>query len=143
MKPKFRQAVAESQPQMSAYRRRALDARLNIQDRRHEIGLVPLAQFATLRQQRPQDLERDLAAGRLFAVEIDGERWILQALAHPAIDRRRLARLCRVLHAVPVGARLRFLASPKGSLSGLTPIDALIAASWADVIRAAQGFIER
>ena len=123
--------------------RPARAAHLGIQDKRHVLGMVTIAQFAAMRQQTTRLVEKDLAAGRLFAMEMDGQHWILAAFANPSIDKRRLARLCRVLQEAPAGARLRFLTTPKGSLSGRTPLEALIAGSWGDVVTAARGYMDR
>ena len=49
----------------------------------------------------------------------------------------------RVLSELPIGSRLQFYGSPKGSLGGLTPLAALMDGKVAAVRRAAQGFAER
>ena len=48
-----------------------------------------------------------------------------------------------LLGDLPIGSRLQFYTQPRGSLSGLTPIQALRAGKVADVRRAAEGFRER
>lgn len=48
-----------------------------------------------------------------------------------------------LLGDLPIGSRLQFYQQPKGSLAGLTPIQALRAGKVAAVKRAAEGFRER
>jgi hypothetical protein len=61
----------------------------------------------------------------------------------PAQFARQLGLVCKVLAELPVGAQWVFLTTPKGSLSGLTPMQALAQGRYADVRTAAQGYAER
>lgn len=58
-------------------------------------------------------------------------------------QRREFASICKVLEALPKGALLVFWTTPKGSLSGDTPLDALTAGRYKAVRQAAEGFRER
>jgi hypothetical protein len=61
----------------------------------------------------------------------------------PVLFARRLGRICQMLGELPEGAQWVFLRTPKGSLSGRTPIEALLAGEYASVKVAAEGYAER
>lgn len=59
------------------------------------------------------------------------------------VDRRKLERVSKALGALPGWEKWRFFTTPKGSLAGLTPLDALKNGKYAEVLTAAAGFAER
>ena len=63
-------------------------------------------------------------------------------------DWRRQAKVLELkvlerLSSLPKGSQMQFLLTPKGSLGGVTPRQALRQGRFADVERSAQGFLER
>ena len=81
----------------------------------------------------------------LGALEAESERLAALRLdaIESAIPSALRAQLRNLLGVLPIGSRLQFYEQPKGSLAGLTPMQALQAGKVADVRRAAQGFLER
>jgi len=61
----------------------------------------------------------------------------------PAQFARQLRLICNVLAGSPVGGQWIFLTTPKGSLGGLTPFQALALGRYAEVRVAARGWVER
>ena len=96
-----------------------------------DAGLSPLA------------LERALRASRMFGCELHGREYIPHFFLDKRYDRRQMASVCKLLGGLPSGSKLQFFSTPKGSLGGQTPLDALADRRFAAVRRAAQGFAER
>lgn len=91
----------------------------------------------------PEALQDALAARRVFAVEMHGQLLVPDFYLDARYDRRQLESICKVLGDLPGGSKLQFFTTPKGSLGGRTPLDALADGDVALVRRAAQGFVER
>ncbi|MGP8476430.1 hypothetical protein [Burkholderia sp. PR2] len=72
-----------------------------------------------------KQLARLTASGSVFSIEIDGTGYYPALLVDPAHDRRRLAKLCRVLYPAPPLSRLNFLMSRWAPLGDSTPLEAL------------------
>ena len=90
-----------------------------------------------------QALDKALLAKRLFAVELHGREYIPGFFLDRRYDRRQMASVCMLLGDLPAGSKLQFFMTPKGSLAGQTPLDALADRKFAAVRRTAQGFAER
>lgn len=123
----------------SAYRARAVGRTARVQAAKRLAALG-----STLPEM--EDIPRRRApVKRLSALDAESER--LAALQLDAIElaipRTLRAQLRKLLGGLPIGSRLQFYQTPKGSLAGLTPIQALQAGKVADVKRAAEGFRER
>lgn len=84
-----------------------------------------------------------LADGSVFSMAVDDVMYYPALLADPALDRKRLQAICRILVPAPAGSRLHFLSSTRGSLGGRSPLELLVddddfktlkrlAAAWAD-----------
>lgn len=58
-------------------------------------------------------------------------------------NRRQLESVCKVLGNLPGRSKFQFFTTPKGSLGGRTPLEALAGGDVALVRRAALGFAER
>lgn len=56
---------------------------------------------------------------------------------------RRVLKVRALLSSLPRGSQDQFLLLPKGSLAGLTPVQALRRGLVASVITAARGYLER
>lgn len=91
-----------------------------------------------------QDLNAAIQAGRLFTVEIDGVQYFPAFYAAPGLDRVQLERILQALQGLSGWIKWVFLTTPKGSLSDLTPLEALKKPGmFEDVLSAADGFAER
>jgi hypothetical protein len=90
-----------------------------------------------------QELGAALQAQRIFAVEMDGQLFVPDFFLDNRNDPRQLESICRVLGGLPGGSKLQFFTTPKGSLGGRTPLDALRNGELALVHCAAEGFVER
>ncbi|BFG77770.1 hypothetical protein PTKU46_58030 [Paraburkholderia terrae] len=83
-----------------------------------------------------------LEDGSVFTVEVDEASYIPALLADPAVNRKRLQAICRIIVPAEPMSRLGFLSSPRGSLGGRRPVEMLgsevdfkllqrMAAAWA------------
>lgn len=89
------------------------------------------------------NLEKALRANRIFSIEFSGKSYFPAFFLDTRYERRHLYLICRVLGGLPGGSKLQFFATPKGSLSGRWPLDALADRNVAAVRCTAQGFVER
>ncbi len=63
--------------------------------------------------------------------------------ASKAVRRRIVGQVRDILAGISQGGRLQFLHTPKGSLGGSTPMQAILAVRAKAVVTAATGFVER
>lgn len=82
-------------------------------------------------------LRRDLQQGRVFAIDVDGEKYYPSFFTDDALDRRRLSHVLRLLENLHVTERFLFFTTPRASLNRRTPIDAMREGDYALVRRAA------
>ena len=87
--------------------------------------------------------DKALLGERAFAVEIDGQLFVPNFYLDKRYDYRQLASISKVLCDLRCGSKLQFFTTPKGSLGGQTPLEALADRKFAAVRRTAQGFAER
>lgn len=90
-----------------------------------------------------QALSKALAARRVFFVDLRGLRYFPSFFTEPRYQRKHLEAVSKLLGDLPGGAKLQFFTTPKGSLSGKTPLDALADGQYSSVRIAAQGFAQR
>lgn len=90
-----------------------------------------------------QALSKAVKAHRLFAVEAGGERLYPAFFADADLDRRQLERVAKELGELPGWQKWEFFTTPKASLGGLTPVEALKRGRYTETRRAAIGFLER
>lgn len=109
---------------------------------RHDL-LVGRATFLSVAGLSALQLDRALRTRRLFAVNVDDEDYIPQFFLDGRYDRGHLQAVCKALGELPGGSKLQFFMTPKGSLSGQTPLEALLDRKAELVRRAAHGFAER
>lgn len=118
-----------------------------VHDARSELAargeLLPPAAFVERMDWTRQALSKALAARRVFFVESQGERLYPAFYADPHLERRHLEAVTRRLGDLPGGSKWMFFTTPKGSLSRLTPLQALRRGHLAQVLDAAAGFAER
>lgn len=85
-------------------------------------------------------LDRAIVSGRLFQLEYAGKRYVPAFFSDRRFERNDLAAVSRSLARIPAGARWRFFTGPKASLSGRTPLQALLDGDVAQVRVAALAF---
>lgn len=96
-----------------------------------------------------EQLESAVAARKLFRVEMDGKRWYPAFYADPSLNRAELEHVCSLLGDVSAAVRWLFFTTPRGSLApppvGVprTPLDALRAGAFDQVVKTASAFATR
>ena len=105
--------------------------------------LLSSTEFASQMNWSRQALSKALASNRVFYVDFKGDRYVPAFYADPTYQRSQLEAVTKVLGDLPGGAKLEFFLNAKGSLGGVTPMEALaegklqkvkdIAAAFADV----------
>lgn len=103
--------------------------------------LLPPAEFIKRMGWTQQNLDKALEASRVFFVE-DGIRYFPAFYLDKSCDRRQLEAICKALGNLPGGAKLQFFRSHRGSLGGLTPLEALAQGQITTVLAAAKAFAE-
>lgn len=78
-----------------------------------------------------------------FCVALDGERYYPSFLVDETLNRRHFRAVARLLDGLDALTKCRFFVSGKGSLGGLTPLEALRQGRLRQVMRTAEGFAER
>jgi hypothetical protein len=84
-----------------------------------------------------------VADGTLFFVMKDGQKLYPSFFADLAYERRQLAAVSKLLKDLHGFTRWQFFIQGKGSLGGLTPLEALRMGKLRQVKATAQGFAER
>lgn len=85
-------------------------------------------------------LTRAIESRRMFFVSIDGKRLFPAFYADQRYDRKHLGAISKCLGELSGGSKLQFFQTPKGSLGGLTPLQAICLGQFASVKVAAEGF---
>lgn len=106
-------------------------------------ALIDVVEFARRRGISPEIVGELVAQHRLFSLERDGRTLYPAFFAHSTADIRRLEAVCRRLGTLPGGSKWQFFVTPKGSLTGRTPLQALRDGDIAAVNVTADGFKER
>ncbi|WP_018077080.1 hypothetical protein [Thiobacillus denitrificans] len=89
-------------------------------------------------------LNREVKAYRLFAMELAGETYYPAFYLHRPPDRMKIKRACKALGDLDGWEKWRFFTTPKGSVAGRTPIQALEGdEALQAAIASAVGFAER
>jgi hypothetical protein len=84
-----------------------------------------------------------VANGALFAVERNGAQLYPSFFADTTLERRQLSAVVRLLRDLDNFTKWHFFISGKGSLGGLTPLQALRQGKLRQVKVTAEGFAER
>jgi hypothetical protein len=92
----------------------------------------------------PQAVSKALKAGRLFALEGGGGRLLYPAFySDGVVSRKVLEAVTRALGDLPASSKWQFFTTPKASLGGVTPLQALERGERQAVMVTAAGFVER
>lgn len=106
-------------------------------------ALIPSTKFAASLGVTRQALSKAIAAGRLFYVEIGGDRYFPAFFVDLTYDRHQIERISKCLGELAGASKFQFFTTKKASLAGLTPLQALAKGKFSVVLNAAAGFAER
>lgn len=106
-------------------------------------GWIDADEFARHRSLPPVRLGDLVAQHRLFSTQWNGKALYPAFMAERTADIRSLEAVCRRLGQLPAGSKWQFFVTPKASLEGKTPLEALREGGLAAVNTAADGFRER
>lgn len=91
-----------------------------------------------------QAISKAVKENRLFVVMgPSGENFYPAFFSEEKYDRRTLEKVSKTLGSLPGGSKWQFFTTPKGSLDGRTPLEALATGKIDAVMVAASGFVER
>ena len=90
-----------------------------------------------------QALSRAVKEHRMFSVDVGGDRLYPAFYADTGLDRQQLESVAKELGSLPGWSKLQFFTTPKASLGGATPLDALKDGRFNEARRAAIGFADR
>lgn len=105
--------------------------------------LIGEAEFLSSGNASAGSIARALADGAIFFVMLHGEKWYPSFFADSSLEQRQLAAVTKLLDGLPAGSKWQFFSTSKGSLGGLTPVEALRLREFQRVKDAARGFAER
>jgi hypothetical protein len=88
-------------------------------------------------------LHRDIAAGRVFSVDLARETYIPAFFLSNLFDRKDFAKVFHRLDGLPAWSKWDFLTTPIESQGGSTPLQLLMAESMEQVLKAADDFAKR
>jgi hypothetical protein len=104
--------------------------------------LVDSAAFTAALGISRQALSQALAGQRVFYVEMAGTRYFPSVFFDPRYERQQVEAVCKALGPLPGGTKMQFLQTPHLGLGGQSPLQALQKGRLAEVLRAAQAFLE-
>lgn len=116
---------------------------MNMPDFPRQPSLISMTKFCEEAGLSPEALDKALLSNQIFTVQLHGEASLPDSFLHERYDRRQLATVSKLLADLSGESKLQFFTTPKGSLGGQTPLEALADRKFAAVRRTAQGFAER
>lgn len=87
-----------------------------------------------------QQLEVAIASHRIFFLECGSTKCFPEFFSAASYQRRQVQLISEALGSVGSGAKWQFFSTPKGSLGGLTPLQALSLGKFRAVERTARAF---
>ncbi|WP_175938376.1 hypothetical protein [Caballeronia sp. BCC1704] len=105
--------------------------------------LIRESNFREARGISQKALRKDVSAGRIFNVDIDGEPYFPTFFLVEQLDQRALAKAARRLRELPGWCKWDFFTTPNAALGNLSPLQALVYGAKKQVLRAAAAFVER
>lgn len=91
----------------------------------------------------PQKVDKEVAAQRIFSVDIDDERYFPAFFSVEQIRRKDLAKVVRKLGDLTGWDKWGFFTMPNSSLDDLTPLQALFYGDGKEVLRVAAKFAKQ
>ncbi|MCA8336389.1 hypothetical protein [Burkholderia multivorans] len=139
---------AKPQPRSSAHESAALAERehLVLPERQALVAsgrLLPATEVWTGLGITRQALNKAVASGRIFTVDVGAAQYYPAFYLAGDIDRKTLGRVTQQLGDLPGWSKWQFFTTPKASLGRLTPLKALAQGKVEQVTRAAAAFAER
>ncbi|MBU9340235.1 hypothetical protein [Burkholderia multivorans] len=139
---------AKPEPRSSAHESAALAERerLVLPERQALVAsgrLLPAAEVWTALGITRQALNKAVASGRIFTVDVGAAQYYPAFYLAGDIDRKTLGRVTQQLGDLPGWSKWQFFTTPKASLGRLTPLKALAQGKVEQVTRAAAAFAER
>ncbi|UXZ61834.1 hypothetical protein NUJ28_03675 [Burkholderia multivorans] len=139
---------AKPEPRSSAHESAALAERerLVLPERQALVAsgrLLPAAEVWTALGITRQALNKAVASGRIFTVDVGAAQYYPAFYLAGDIDRKTLGRVTQRLGDLPGWSKWQFFTTPKASLGRLTPLKALAQGKVEQVTRAAAAFAER
>lgn len=105
--------------------------------------LLHLTDFLTASDISEHRLAKDLAARRLFSVEIGRDAYYPAFFLVDELDRKALAKVSRRLGNVAGWRKWKFFTTPKMTLGNSTPLQALMRGDAKQVLRSAAAFADK
>lgn len=105
--------------------------------------LIPARELAARLDISPQAISKAVKAGRLLALDSGSSLWYPAFYADGKLSRRELYTVTKALGTIPSSSKWQFFTTPKASLNGRTPIQALQQGDRDAVLVTAAGFVER
>ncbi|MDP3457042.1 hypothetical protein [Methyloversatilis sp.] len=105
--------------------------------------LLPISAFAKRTGRSVAEVATDLAERRLFCIDFESVAYVPVFLGDPTLQRSGVGAVVTALADLPSETKSKFFTTPKGSLGGQTPVEALKNGRLTAVLRAAEGFAER
>ena len=118
--------------------KQALSTRKTLVDQKH---LLDSAQMCAGLDISRQALNKAMASGRMFSVDVGGAAYYPAFFASGKIDRKTLEKTAKQLGALPGWSKWHFFTTALDPLDGLTPLQALEKGRLADVLAAADAFV--
>lgn len=105
--------------------------------------VLPLPIVAAALGLSREALEQRLREGRMFSVRVGSEEYCPAFFLDKSLDRSQLEDVCLILRYLHDWSKWQFFSQPKASLSGITPVQALLQGSFEAVKESAGAFAER
>lgn len=124
---------------------RATKGSIRRTDGRHSLvaegKLLRTSNFCAASGLSERKLSNDVAAGRIFSVEMEGEPYYPAFFLVKELDRKDVAKVVRRLDGLSGWSKWDFFTSPNVTLGNLTPLQALMHREVKEVLRPAEAFI--
>ncbi|TXI86646.1 MAG: hypothetical protein E6Q40_06140 [Cupriavidus sp.] len=122
------------------FERRALPERQALVDS-HK--LLPAAKVWEGLDMTRQALNKAVASGRIFTVDVGTSQYYPAFYLAGEVDRKTLAKVTQLLGSLPGWSKWQFFTTCKASLGNITPLEALSRGNVEQVAKAAAAFAER
>jgi hypothetical protein len=104
--------------------------------------LLPSSEFAERMNWSKQALSKALTSGRVFYADVNGERYYPAFFLEDRYGRRQVQTVSKALGTLPGATKLLYLQTPKASLAGMTPLEALAKGRVGQARAAAEAFAQ-
>ncbi|SOY40005.1 conserved hypothetical protein [Cupriavidus taiwanensis] len=105
--------------------------------------LLPAAKVWEVLDVTRQALNKAVASGRIFTVDVGAVQYYPAFYLTDDVDRKTLAKVTQLLGSLPGWSKWQFFTTPKASLGNITPLKALSRGKVEQVAKAAAAFAGR